>query len=329
MLIKALILTSLLSQNKIDEELNNSLEKVYDHVLTKAKPSVVSIELTRESSDTLPPDFFSPFAKRPKCPVTGLIISADGYILTSFFNIEGKISDLKVKLASEEDTVDAELVGYHAVYDVALLKINKENLPVLDNTELKSLKLGQMVFAIGSSTGYTINQGVLSALERQKGNSAQTDAKTNYGNTGGPLLDAQGNLIGMICKVTSKSQYGQNCGVGFALTHDKIAEVLKELKEGKKIERTKETFLGVSIDLSDVEKGVKIREVIKGTAADKAGVKVGDILLEFNNKEIDSFNKLKSLVTSLSPGDPVILKVLRDGQELEFKATLGDREVTE
>ncbi len=333
MLTRVLFLISAISVSGIDalpqtdqEKLNTSLEKLYQGIMAKCSSSVVSIKITRDKEPDEPADMFSPFKKRPKTPVTGTIVSSDGYILTSYFNVKGaKDDEVEVMLPGSDEYIEGALLGFNGTFDIALIKVNKDDLKALKRADLKSLELGQSVFALGACNGLTINAGVLSAMQRASGRAVQTDAKINYGNAGGPLVDSEGRLIGIICKVSTNSMYGQSSGVGFAITYDKVDDIFEKLKKGERVEKSKQTRLGVFIDTQgDVPKGLKVRDVSEDGAAKKAGIKGGDIIIEFNGKEMQTFSQLKNMVIKLQPGDPVIVKVIRDGQELEFKVILGE-----
>lgn len=309
-------------------------DNIYVKLLEKAASSVVSINVEREEEKEPPKNPFEQllgpniFGKRPSGPVTGTIIDSDGYIMTSYFNVEGKVKKIEVTYNGKE--YKAKLLGYHARKDIALLKIKAKDLPALEKAKIDTLKIGQMVAAIGvgpDGKTPTVNQGIISAFNRNWGWMLQTDARLNYGNVGGPLVDLEDKLIGITCLIsTATSNWsGQNSGVSLAVTMDKIDEILPDLKNGKKLGEGKPGFLGVELeDAGDVE-GVKIKNVLENTAAEEAGLEKGDIIKEFNGKKVNSVFELRQAIDVFNAGDKAKVKILRDKDEKDVDVTLGER----
>jgi serine protease Do len=263
---------------------------------------------------------------------SGTIVDPDGFILTSYFNVEGKFKKIKVTLSNGAE-YDAELKGFDAPLDVALLKIPGKNLPVLKYCELGHLRLGQDVFVLGRNPegGVSFSSGVISAFDRFAGRMVQTDADTNYSNAGGPLVDARGRLIGIVCKIHTRyaATYGQNSGVSFAATWDKIAEAMPSLKDGAKVQVEKRPFLGISYENSSDSAGVVVSQVHPNTAAERAGIKEGDVILEFGGVKIQSSADLVREIGRHKAGEKLKVKVQSGGAEKELDLTLGERVVEE
>jgi len=157
------------------------------------------------------------------------------------------------------------------------------------------------------------------------GKGIQIDAKLNYGNVGGPVVDHEGRLVAVSCKVDVKyaSVYGQNSGVGFAITHDRFTSLLADLKAGKNEAESRRPFLGIQFDQKSTKEGVELESVQPGGAAEKAGIKAKDVIVEFDGKKIAVFDDLRETILRKSPGDKVKVKVLRGEEAIEFDCTLG------
>ncbi len=264
---------------------------------------------------------------------SGTIVDPEGLILTSYFNVEGKYKRIRVTLSNGSEH-DAELKGFDAPLDVALLKIEAKGLPTLKYGELKKLQLGQDIHVLGRNpdNGVSFSSGVLSAFDRFAGRMVQMDADTNYSNAGGPLVDSRGRLIGIVCKIHTRyaATYGQNSGVSFAATWDKIAEAMPSLKDGQKVQVEKRPFLGVSYDNAPVDGGgVRVSQVHPNTSASRAGLQEGDVILEFGGMKIEGSSDLVREIARHKPAEKLKLKVSREGKELELDLTLGERIVEE
>lgn len=327
------------AQEISDDDVGSTLETLVSQAAERVAPCVVSIKVEREKEkeETKKPASGGPlspmfdggvFKHRPEnAPVSGTIIDPGGWIVTTHFNLNGKLKSIRVTLADGR-TFDAALKGFNAKYDAALLKIAAEKLPTLRKAGLKSLKTGQMVLAFGRAPdgrGLTVNPGIVSAPWRLEGRGIQVDAHLNYGNVGGPVVDRDGQLVGITCKIDTRfaGSYGQNSGVGFALTWDRLDEILPDLKTGKNVAESRRPFLGVQANTESEAVGVEVGGVQPGTAAEKAGLKAGDILVEFDGKPVKNFAELRLEILKKSTGDKVKIKFLRDGEERTVEAELG------
>ena len=255
----------------------------------------------------------------------GEIVSAEGYILTANHVVEGADS-VKVALPSGELKLDARVVGTDAATDVALLKIeSKRPLPAITIADSDKLEVGDLVLALGNpfAVGQTVTLGIISALGRGGfGLSAfedfiQTDAAINMGNSGGPLVDAQGRLVGINTAILTKS--GGSQGVGFAVPANIARFVLDCLiKEGKVVRgylgivpQTLTPGLAGLFGLPEDATGVLVAEVAMNTPAQKAGLVEGDVITEINGKKMTDHRNLQLLVAQIGPGSQVTLHLLR------------------
>lgn len=311
-------------------------ESLYQKLIDEVGKCVVKIVVDRDKEPApkrspmeLPGLSGYPFNVRPKGPTSGTIIDADGLVLTSYFNIDGKIQRISVVLP-DGSTRAATVVGYDAPLDIALLKIDAKGLPTLKSAPLDSIKIGQFVYALGrapSGDGVTFNPGIVSAFDRFGGTTWQVDVKGNYGNAGGPVVDREGRLIGILAKIHTRhaATFGQNSGVTFAVPWREIDRTLPKLKAGSKVEIKRDAFLGISFDPSAPERGAVVQDVIEGTAAEKAGLKKGDVIVQFGGKNIESPTELRAEILRRRPGDTLRVRFIRDGREHEVDVTLGER----
>jgi S1-C subfamily serine protease len=345
MILRTLVLVLALAgaaaaQEIKSEDVITTLETCYTKCIEKAGPSVVAIKVDREPEVVPKPSgppglrggrFGMPledvFAKRPSAWCSGVIVEADGTILTTYFNVSGKIKSIKVQLPDGRE-LDAQLLGFNGTYDLAALKIDAEGLPTLKKAKLDEIKAGQPLVALGrapNGKSLTVNPGIVSAASRMSGRGIQIDAKLNYGNAGGPVVDLEGRLIAVSCKVDVKyaSAYGQNSGVGFAITHDRFTNILADLKAGKNEAEARRPFLGIQFDQKSTKPGVELESVQAGGAAEKAGIKARDVIVEFDGRKIAAFDDLRESILRKAPGDKVKVKVLRGEETIEFDCTLG------
>lgn len=324
------------------ENLTTSLESLYARAGKRAAESVVAIRVEREAelAEKIPAlerlkRAFSGmsvhsrvFAKRPKDSwCTGTIVEPDGVIVTTWFNVSGQITSITVRLPDGRK-LPGTLLGYNGSFDLAVIKVDAKDLPVLSPSPIEHLHTGAMVMALGRApdgSALTLNPGVLSAPGRLAGRGVQTDAKLNFGNVGGPLVDARGRLVAVTCKIDTRlaDQWGQNSGVGFAVTHDRLGRILTDLKAGRSVAEARKPFLGVRPLQESEAEGVELAEVVAGSAAEKAGLRTGDVIVRFDGQVITNFDELRAAIIRRSPGDTVKLVVLREKEELEFECTLG------
>ncbi len=275
---------------------------------------------------------------------TGFIISKDGYIVTNNHVIDG-VDKVTVSLAPTSNTKDnsqkfeATIVGTDPETDIALLKVeSKEDLPFLSFGNSDAMKVGEWLLAIGNpfGLGHTVTSGILSAKGRdiQAGpfdNFLQTDASINPGNSGGPLLNMQGEVIGINTAIVASGQ-----GIGFAIPSTMANDIIEQLKTGKKVRRG---WIGVSIQELDENtakalglknaEGALIGSVMEGEPAAKAGMEAGDVVVQLNGKTIDSASALLHAIAAESPGTKVRLTVMRAGKPKTLTVTLAERNPTE
>jgi serine protease Do len=261
---------------------------------------------------------------------SGFIISNDGYIFTNNHVIKNA-TEIKVTLHNEK-TYTARVIGSDPKTDLALIKIDAGgSLPTVDLGDSDSLKVGEWVLAIGNPFGLeeTVTAGIVSAKGRVIGAGAyddfiQTDASINPGNSGGPLFNVRGEVIGINTAIINRGQ-----GIGFAIPINMAKDLYPQLKKGKVIrgwlgvviqEITPE--LAKSLDLPDT-KGVLITEVMASSPAERAGLKRGDVIIEFNGKRIKKSKELPATVAMTPVGSRVNIKVIRDGVEKVFPLTVG------
>ncbi len=271
---------------------------------------------------------------------TGFIVSADGYILTAN-HLVGDAEKVLVKQGNNQE-VEAKVIGTDPASDVAVIKIDGKDLPFLELADSDKLEVGEWVLAIGNPFGltHTVTAGIVSAKGRSGFQLAeyedyiQTDAAINPGNSGGPLLNLDGKVVGInTAIVTGHLAYRGNIGIGFAIPINMAKSIYKQLIETGKVVRG---FLGVSIQdltadnapffgLKQDTKGVLVPEVTKDSAAEKAGLKPGDIIIEFNGKPVETAKELQGRVSSLKPDTDVELVIMRDGKQKTLTAKLSER----
>jgi serine protease Do len=265
---------------------------------------------------------------------SGFIISADGYILTNH-HVIADAEEVIVHLADRRELV-AEVVGSDPLSDVALLKVQASGLPVLRIGDSRNLKPGQWVIAIGSPFGYdhSVTAGIVSGIGRRSLDPTQqyvpfiqTDVAINRGNSGGPLLNVGGEVVGINSQIFSNS--GGYMGVSFAIPVEVAMNAANQLRQTGRVVRGQ---LGVQIGDVDRERaeelglartgGAFVASVQNGSSAERAGVRPGDVILAFNGREIGSSSELPPMVGALAPGSRAKLRVFRDGRTLELEAEL-------
>jgi len=342
------------------------LSKAFSSAAKAAMPAVVSIKVEKTiSGPTMGPgggpelndpygqfndDFFRRFfgdrlpRQRPPQKYhqegqgSGFIISEDGYILTNN-HVVGDVDKITVELKDGRSFTDAKLIGTDPDSEVALIKIEGTGFPVLPLGDSSKIEIGDWVIAIGNPFGLseTVTVGVISAVGRSNVHIAryedfiQTDAAINPGNSGGPLVNLDGEVIGINTAIASVS--GGYLGIGFAIPINMARTIGEQLKKSGKVSRG---FLGLAAEDVDAEKaqlldlkeaaGIVVSTVQRGSPAEKAGLKIHDIILAINGKKIPSYDAFRNEVALLSPGSKVRLDLLRGGQALKLTATLGERE---
>jgi serine protease Do len=265
---------------------------------------------------------------------SGVIISADGYIVTNNHVVEGA-EEIKVRCTNYEE-YDGTIVGRDPKTDVALIKITPRNgLTFIKFGDSDKIRVGEWVVAIGNPFGFenTVTVGIVSGKGRSFGsgpyeNFIQTDASINMGNSGGPLFDLNGSLIGINSVIFSRS--GGNIGLGFAIPVNMVKHVVNQLKEHGAVTRG---WLGVMIqhvtaDLAEKfglarPVGALVGEVMENSPAEKAGIKQGDVIIDFMGKEITNMTTLPSIVAQTEVGTKAELTVIRQGEQKKIEITVG------
>ena len=291
-------------------------------------------------------DFFDQFEKRFKNAPddkprkerslgSGFIISTDGYVVTNN-HVIAEADEIKVKLQGEDESYDAELIGRDQETDLALLKIKPKNtLPTLSFGDSDSVKVGQWVMAIGNPFGldHSVTAGIISAKGRIIGSGPfddfiQTDASINPGNSGGPLLNMDGEVIGINTAIIASGQ-----GIGFAIPATMAKRVIAQLRDNQKVSRG---WLGVTIQAVDENTakalglpkpyGALIASVIPDQPGDKAGIKAGDVIVKIEGQEVKDASDLLRTIAGFDPGKKIEFTVWRGSREKKLKATLGERD---
>lgn len=268
----------------------------------------------------------------PRGVGSGFIIDSDGYLLTNHHVVDGAESII-VTLTDERE-FKAKVIGSDQRTDVALIKIEGKNLPKVKIGNVKTTKVGQWVVAIGSPFGLenTVTAGIVSAKARDTGEYTpfiQTDVAVNPGNSGGPLLNLDGEVIGINSQIYSRT--GGFMGISFAIPIDEAMRVAQQLRESGKVSRGR-----IGVGIGDVDKevaealglpkdeGALVGSVASDGPADQAGVLAGDIILEFNGKKVSRAADLPRIVGETAPGSIVKMKVWRKGEALYLKLTVGE-----
>jgi len=323
----------------------------------KMRPIVVNISSTQISDVRGQGEFGSPFGEedpfndfwkrffggplprgrqRQQSLGSGFIIDSDGSILTNNHVVENA-QKIVVKLLGDDQEYEAKVVGRDPKTDIAIIKINtKNNLPVANFGDSDKLEVGEWVVAIGNPFGLdsTVTSGIVSAKGRHIGqgpydNFIQTDASINPGNSGGPLINLRGEVIGINTAIFSRT--GGNMGIGFAIPVNLAKELLPQLRGKGKVTRG---YLGVLIqkvtpeiaDSLGMEKGygALVANVSKDGPAEKAGVKVGDVIVEFDGKEVKDSGDLPIIVARTPVDKKVRMKLLRDKKEVILTVAVGE-----
>ncbi|MBQ9185225.1 MAG: Do family serine endopeptidase [Bacteroidales bacterium] len=317
----------------------------FTYAAESAVEAVVYVKVTVKSSrqDQMMDPFFRFFfgdegmgsSQARQASGSGVIIREDGYIVTNNHVVENA-EKVEVTLNNNK-TYEATIVGTDPATDVALIKVAETGLPTVPFGNSDELRLGQWVIAIGSPYDLrsTITAGIVSAKGRQMQHSTrelkiesfiQTDAAVNPGNSGGALVNEKGELVGINTAIVS--QTGSYTGYSFAIPSNLVKKVIGDIIEFGSVKRA---LLGITMQEIDSKKaeelklsspeGVYIREVMKGSAADKAGLKAGDVIVSVGSVIVKSMAEVQAQVASYRPGDKANVKVVRDGQTLDFEVT--------
>lgn len=328
----------------------NGIRTSYADIVDKTSPAVVRIEADHKtkgrSQIQAPDDLFHQFQmpqmqQRPQIERglgSGVVVNADGTILTNYHVVEDA-EKITVSMGDNK-TYEAKVLGKDQPSDLALLKIDASNLPYLTLGDSDKVRVGDIVLAIGNplGIGQTVTAGIISAKGRRTGLSdgsyedfLQTDAPINRGNSGGALVNLNGELIGINSQILSGGPSGGSIGIGFSIPSNMAKSVMDQLLKDGKVHRG---MLGVNIQniTDDTAKalelketsGVLVSDVKGGSAAEKAGIKRGDVITAFNGEKIEDTNVLRNKVAQTAPGTAVKLTVSRDGKESDLNVTLDE-----
>ncbi|MGA0023567.1 MAG: trypsin-like peptidase domain-containing protein [Burkholderiales bacterium] len=321
----------------------------YSEAARRAMPAVVNVftsKAVRAQQHPLRDDplfrFFFGDQEAQSQPSTnlgsGVIVSESGYILTNSHVVDAA-DGIEVALADTR-RVPAKVVGTDPESDLAVLKIDLPKLPAITFAAPDSARVGDVVLAIGNpfGVGQTVTLGIVSALGRSHlgintfENFIQTDAAINPGNSGGALVDASGHLIGINTAIYSKTPGGASLGIGFAIPAGTAKSVMEQIIQTGSVQRG---WIGVGVqdmtkEIADSFKmpgtrGALITEVFRGTPADRAGMKVGDILVAVGGKPVTDSATMLNLIAALVPGQPATLRVVRETRGMDLRVTVGKR----
>lgn len=327
-----------------------SLESALTRVAETVQPTVVHIRATRQAAqrprEGLREFFFGderieiplPPQRQVEGQGSGVIIRSDGYIVTND-HVVGGATDVEVTF-SDGTKAKGEVLRAPSA-DIAVIKVDRKNLPAAELGDSSKVKPGQIAFAIGSPFGLenTLTMGIISAVGRREAipgqgrirtytDLIQTDAAINSGNSGGPLVNSRGEVIGINTAIVAGGLTGGNVGIGFAIPINRVKTIVRQLIEKGSYQRG---YLGVA--LSDIpadmreelkaEQGVLIRSVDRDTPASRAGIEPGDVIVEVDGTPIRNENQFRELIADKGPNATVRLGVLREGKRMNIEATLG------
>lgn len=325
----------------------------YADIVSKAAPAVITIRADKRvrTPQQFPfsedPFFRGLFGNRgPQQPQeqlqqalgSGVIVSADGYILTNHHVIDGA-EDIKIEM-NDGRTLDAKLIGSDPPSDLALLKVSATGLTFMTPGDSDKVRVGDVALAIGNplGIGQTVTMGIISAKGRSTGGTGsgsfedflQTDAPINHGNSGGALVNTIGELIGINSQILP-GETGGNIGIGFAIPSNMARTVMDQLVKNGKVRRGQlgitvsrvTSDLAASLGMAEA-KGVIVNSLLSGSAAERAGIRQGDVITAINDVAVSDSNAFRNRVASNAPGTAVTLTVLRDNREQKISATLGE-----
>ena len=318
----------------------------YADAAMRAMPSVVNVYTTKQISrggadNPFERQFVDESAPNEAQSVarlgSGVIVSADGYVLTNNHVVQAA-DEIAVALGDGR-RVEARLVGSDPETDLAVLKIDLPNLPVMVFGRSETLKVGDVVLAIGNpfNVGQTVTMGIVSALGRSNlgintfENFIQTDAAINEGNSGGPLVDSNGHLVGINTAIFS-SRMGGSIGIGFAIPTTIVTQVMNQIVQNGRVKRG---YFG--IELSDItpelvdalrlkrKDGVVVRGVQRNGPASNGGMELGDVIVSINGVAVGERHAMLNEIAQLEPGATANVRVLRDAKEVNLKIRVGER----
>lgn len=350
--LEKLVVTNVTNDNKSSENTTSvntqliSLQGYSDTaigVARKVQPSIVAISVEYSVNS-----IFNRSTGTVTAKGSGIIISEDGYILTnnhvvnstgsssgSFYEIE-KANKVTVKLYNDDTEYTGTIVGTDSQTDLAVIKIDKDGLAVAELGDSSSVQVGEFVMAIGSPLGLdnSVTAGIVSAVNREvsdddgnKYTTIQTDAAINTGNSGGALVNSKGQVIGV--NTLKLSGTGVE-GVGFAIPINSTKSIYEQLIQYSKVKRPYIGIVGIDLDektakANNLVVGVYIKTVEDFSAGEKAGLKVGDVIIEADGKTITTMNELNEIKGQKQIGDTIKLKVYRNGNKKDITVTLQEQ----
>ncbi len=304
-------------------------------VAKKLQPSIVNIRIKQSIKDTFHPDVIGGAG-------SGVIFSQDGYIVTNN-HVISNAKDIFVTVGTEE--VKGKVVAADKETDIAVIKVDRTGLPAAEFGSTKKIQVGDLAVAIGSPFGFehTVTSGIISALNRTVSmpdedtkevktytNLIQTDAPINPGNSGGALSDVQGRIVGINTLIMSTS--GVTEGVGFAIPVETVVSVARQLIEKGKASHPYMGILGQNADSgvvvgkdSEIKKGAVVVEVVKGSPADKVGIKAQDVIVALDNTPVESMDEVIADVRQKKVGDKIKITYLRGGKQNTAELTLVEK----
>lgn len=327
------------SDQNVTINIDETAESVVEAVTEKVTPSVVGIRTT-----TSVMSFFGGVSEATG-EGSGVVYSADGYIITNYHVISDALngrSDSKVEVfvdTLDSEPYEANVIGYNINADLAILKIDTNNLTPVEFSDSSNLKVGQYVITVGNPGGLefmdSVTYGVISGLNRVVSSDSdvkliQTDAAINPGNSGGALVNVKGQLVGINSSKIVSEEFE---GMGFAIPSNTVKEICQKIIEKQ---NDPEPYIGITISekyTADVLRyygyptGAVISSVASGSPAEKAGLQRGDIITEFNKKEVGNYTVLTDILNDCKPNDQVDVKVYRSGRYYTTKVTLGTNSV--
>ena len=337
---------------------SHSFSQPFIEAAKQAQPGVVSVksrikksasrwqeneEIDQFGSDEFWERFFGtpmpdqhPRQQRPRFAYgSGFIVSADGYILTNNHVVEHSEA-VTITVAGGKE-YPAKVIGTDPSTDIAVVRIDTSDLPALTLADSSSVEVGEWVLAVGNPFGLqeSVTAGIISAKGRSDLDIVrveqffQTDAAINMGNSGGPLVNLHGDVIGMNTAIASNN--GGHMGIGFAIPSNLLSEVMQTLIKYGRVTRG---YLGVALQRVDADiaaavgldkpQGALVSEVLPGSPAEKAGIQSGDVILELGGKKLEGLGALRGAVMLMKPGDEAVMTVRRNGQDMTITATISE-----
>ncbi|WP_394130309.1 DegQ family serine endoprotease [Shewanella maritima] len=346
-LTASLALTPIASHAALPHSVDGQALPSLAPMLQETTPAVVSVAVsgTQVSKQQIPDMFryfFGPNAPQEQVQErpfrglgSGVIIDAkEGYIVTNNHVINGA-DNIQIGLSDGRE-IEAKLIGADAESDIALLQIEADNLTEIKQTNTDAIRVGDFAVAIGNpfGLGQTVTSGIVSALGRSGlgiemlENFIQTDAAINSGNSGGALVNLNGELIGINTAIVAPT--GGNVGIGFAIPANMVNSLVEQIIEHGEVRRGVLGVAGRDLDNQlakafglESQHGAFVNEVMPDSAADDAGIKAGDVIIAVNGKKIKSFQELRARVATMGAGAKVKFDLIRDGDEKTVRATLG------